>query len=335
MSPTIVEAWDIPDPAGRPIDEVRAIRDGIEARVRELVRRTASTRSARDRDRSRAAPAAPAADAGRSSSQTPSTPEEIRACADAVLKPSTAHGYAHTSSRSRTARPANACARTSAMSWSAGSLVTGAGRVMTARVGINGFGRMGRLALRAAWGWPELAFMHVNELAGDAATAAHLLTFDSIHGRWSEDVHGEGDALDGQRDRPRLQRRRRAWRRAVGRARRGHRAGVLWPLPHSGAARRLLPAGRAQGHRRGARQGGRAQRRRRRQRRPLRARTPPSADRRLVHDELPRARREGHPRGDRHPARADHDAARHDQHADARSTRRTRTCAGHARRASR
>ncbi len=66
---------------------------------------------------------------------------------------------------------------------------------MTARVGINGFGRIGRLALRAAWGWPELAFTHVNELAADAGTAAHLLTFDSIHGRWSEDVHGEGEML--------------------------------------------------------------------------------------------------------------------------------------------
>jgi len=66
---------------------------------------------------------------------------------------------------------------------------------MSARVGINGFGRMGRLALRAAWGWPELAFTHVNELQGDASTAAHLLTFDSIHGRWSEDVHGDGEVL--------------------------------------------------------------------------------------------------------------------------------------------
>ncbi len=66
---------------------------------------------------------------------------------------------------------------------------------MSARVGINGFGRMGRLALRAAWGWPELAFTHVNELRADASTAAHLLTFDSIHGRWSEDVHGEGETL--------------------------------------------------------------------------------------------------------------------------------------------
>jgi glyceraldehyde 3-phosphate dehydrogenase len=66
---------------------------------------------------------------------------------------------------------------------------------MSVRVGINGFGRMGRLALRAAWAWPELAFAHVNELNGDAETAAHLLTFDSLHGRWPEDVRGEGDTL--------------------------------------------------------------------------------------------------------------------------------------------
>jgi glyceraldehyde 3-phosphate dehydrogenase len=66
---------------------------------------------------------------------------------------------------------------------------------MSTRVGINGFGRIGRLALRAAWGWPELTFAHINELKGDAATAAHLLTFDSVHGRWSHDVQGEGDTL--------------------------------------------------------------------------------------------------------------------------------------------
>jgi glyceraldehyde 3-phosphate dehydrogenase len=69
------------------------------------------------------------------------------------------------------------------------------GGSISARVGINGFGRMGRLAMRAAWDWPELAFAHVNELNGDASTAAHLLTFDSIHGRWSEDVQGDGDVL--------------------------------------------------------------------------------------------------------------------------------------------
>jgi len=65
----------------------------------------------------------------------------------------------------------------------------------TTRIGINGFGRMGRLALRAAWTWPELSFAHVNELHGDAATSAHLLTFDSVHGRWPHDVTGVADSL--------------------------------------------------------------------------------------------------------------------------------------------
>jgi glyceraldehyde 3-phosphate dehydrogenase len=67
------------------------------------------------------------------------------------------------------------------------------------RIGINGFGRMGRLALRVAFDWPELEFAHVNEIEGDAETAAHLLTFDSVHGRWPRDVRGHGDelAIDG------------------------------------------------------------------------------------------------------------------------------------------
>lgn len=62
------------------------------------------------------------------------------------------------------------------------------------RVGINGFGRIGRLALRAAWGWPELEFVHINEVKGGAACAAHLLKFDSVHGRWGPEVAAEGDA---------------------------------------------------------------------------------------------------------------------------------------------
>lgn len=53
---------------------------------------------------------------------------------------------------------------------------------MSIRIGINGFGRIGRLALRAAWGWPELTFAHINEIGGDAAVSAHLLNFDSVHG---------------------------------------------------------------------------------------------------------------------------------------------------------
>ena len=72
---------------------------------------------------------------------------------------------------------------------------------MTLRIGINGFGRMGRLTLRAAWGNPELHFVHINDPAGDAATLAHLLNFDSIHGRWEREAQADGDALviDGVR----------------------------------------------------------------------------------------------------------------------------------------
>ena len=68
-----------------------------------------------------------------------------------------------------------------------------------ARIGVNGFGRMGRLALRAGWESPEIAFVHVNEPHGDAATAAHLLEFDSVHGRWPRRIEGAGDrlAIDG------------------------------------------------------------------------------------------------------------------------------------------
>jgi glyceraldehyde 3-phosphate dehydrogenase len=70
---------------------------------------------------------------------------------------------------------------------------------MPTRIGINGFGRMGRLALRAGWGRPDLQFVHINEIAGGPETAAHLLTFDSVHGRWDRRVEaGDGRiAIDG------------------------------------------------------------------------------------------------------------------------------------------
>ncbi|MCU8104699.1 ArsJ-associated glyceraldehyde-3-phosphate dehydrogenase [Shewanella sp. SM101] len=72
---------------------------------------------------------------------------------------------------------------------------------MTIKIGINGFGRMGRLALRAAWGWEEVEFVQINDPAGDAATLAHLLTFDSVHGRWQYEANADGDdiIIDGKR----------------------------------------------------------------------------------------------------------------------------------------
>ncbi|SJZ93174.1 ArsJ-associated glyceraldehyde-3-phosphate dehydrogenase [Novilysobacter spongiicola] len=66
---------------------------------------------------------------------------------------------------------------------------------MTIRVGINGFGRMGRLTLRAACDQADIEFVQVNDPAGDAATLAHLLAFDSVHGRWDAAISADDDAL--------------------------------------------------------------------------------------------------------------------------------------------
>lgn len=66
---------------------------------------------------------------------------------------------------------------------------------MVIRIGINGFGRIGRLVLRAGWDWPEVEFVQVNDPAGDAGTLAHLLNFDSVHGRWKYEALAEGDAI--------------------------------------------------------------------------------------------------------------------------------------------
>src|SRR5271166_1734153 len=72
------------------------------------------------------------------------------------------------------------------------------------RVGINGMGRIGRLALRASLGAMDrpdddpragnrLDIVHVNEVRGGAAVTAHLLEFDSLHGRWRQKFTAEDD----------------------------------------------------------------------------------------------------------------------------------------------
>jgi glyceraldehyde 3-phosphate dehydrogenase len=72
------------------------------------------------------------------------------------------------------------------------------------RVGINGMGRIGRLALRAALGAAErptddpragnrLDVVHLNEIKGGAAATAHLLAFDSVQGRWRSRIEAESD----------------------------------------------------------------------------------------------------------------------------------------------
>ena len=80
------------------------------------------------------------------------------------------------------------------------------------KVGINGMGRIGRLALRAAFGATErqsddprasnrLEVVHLNELKGGTATTAHLLAFDTVQGKWRADIAAEGEErirIDGR-----------------------------------------------------------------------------------------------------------------------------------------
>ena len=72
---------------------------------------------------------------------------------------------------------------------------------MITRIGINGFGRIGRLIVRALRDHPSLQLVHINEVKGGPITAAHLLEFDSVHGRYPGSVHLDGDTLviDGNR----------------------------------------------------------------------------------------------------------------------------------------
>jgi glyceraldehyde 3-phosphate dehydrogenase len=70
---------------------------------------------------------------------------------------------------------------------------------MTIKVGINGFGRIGRLAMRAAFDWDNVEIVQINDVAGDTKTLAHLLEFDSVQGRWQHSVSvDEGDMVIGQ-----------------------------------------------------------------------------------------------------------------------------------------
>ena len=65
---------------------------------------------------------------------------------------------------------------------------------MAIKVGINGFGRIGRNILRAAMPYDEIDIVAVNDLT-DAATLAHLLKYDSILGNLNADIRATGDRI--------------------------------------------------------------------------------------------------------------------------------------------
>lgn len=66
---------------------------------------------------------------------------------------------------------------------------------MAIKLGINGLGRIGRLAFRIAWQTPGIEIVQVNDPGADAATFAHLLNFDSVHGRWTSEVQASDNQL--------------------------------------------------------------------------------------------------------------------------------------------
>jgi glyceraldehyde 3-phosphate dehydrogenase len=71
---------------------------------------------------------------------------------------------------------------------------------MAIKIGINGFGRIGRNAFRAAWGRTDVEIVAVNDLT-DTATLAHLLKYDSVFGVWNHDVKHDKEHIivDGKK----------------------------------------------------------------------------------------------------------------------------------------
>jgi len=65
---------------------------------------------------------------------------------------------------------------------------------MSIRVAINGFGRIGRLFFRASYGYPDIEIFAINDLT-DAYTLAHLLQYDSVHGKFKASVKAQGNNI--------------------------------------------------------------------------------------------------------------------------------------------
>jgi len=66
---------------------------------------------------------------------------------------------------------------------------------MTIKIGINGFGRMGRLSMRAAYDWHDVDIVQINDPAGNAETLAHLLNYDSVHGIWQHQASHQDENI--------------------------------------------------------------------------------------------------------------------------------------------
>lgn len=63
------------------------------------------------------------------------------------------------------------------------------------KIGINGFGRMGRLGFRAGFENETYEIIQINDVGGPAATAAHLIEYDTVHGRWTKDISSDKHSI--------------------------------------------------------------------------------------------------------------------------------------------
>ena len=89
---------------------------------------------------------------------------------------------------------------------------------MAIRVALNGFGRIGRCVLRAGWNDPEIEFVHINDLTHDE-TLAHLLRYDTVHGRFDQEVQAEMERREQQRQEAMKRQREMQGRRSRPRSR--------------------------------------------------------------------------------------------------------------------
>ena len=73
---------------------------------------------------------------------------------------------------------------------------------MSVKIGINGFGRIGKLAFKAGIDDPEVEFVAINHPSLTPEYAAYMLKYDTVHGRWDADISWDSDSItvNGKKD---------------------------------------------------------------------------------------------------------------------------------------
>ena len=109
---------------------------------------------------------------------------------------------------------------------------------MTIKIGINGFGRIGRMVFRAAvQNFSDIEIVGINDLL-EPDYLAYMLQYDSVHGRFKGEIAVDGNTLIVNGKKIRLTQEKDPANAEVGRGRRRRRDRVDRPLPHQGNRRR-------------------------------------------------------------------------------------------------